>query len=670
MNARTWILALATLLLPLGLRAEAQHDHAGHAHGAEGAPVAPEGPSRTQPWSPEVVELFATLPVQDGGRIKPLDKVAGLNLLTFNGKRKLELPSGETLGPTEWLLDVMFFPEQARQYEHFRIQNDAVLTAIGLQALEGKKKSDRYSFDQLAPGRDKLEQEAARVSQIENSERSPSQKQTLKLAHDLFKFETLAGFVEPMRWRYRTGGAEFLEQFYGGRETSSLSQVLAESGQLYDLAQELNGRSDPNLVALQSLFSQLDSVLAVSGQSLAFVPPPAGAERPEEWWKLSDIVMSTFDPDGEAPEHLALVASLERLEAAKTDPAAFESELRALHGEVVGMAEARDEYGTIPMEVSLYRWNLFTNSLVFFLLGFLLLAGSWLVPKNVWLTRGVWASVSIGLALLTLGIVMRCIIRSRPPVVSLYDTVLFITGVSVLVSLVAERITRMRIGLAVAAILGVGGMFLAGRYELTEIRSSGDTMASVVAVLDTNYYLAIHVTTVTMGYAGGLLAAAIAHFWIFGQILGIRRGDTKFYKTITRMTYGTICFSLLFAIFGTIMGGVWANDSWGRFWGWDPKENGALLICLWSLLILHARMGGYIRDRGLAIMSVLLGVVVSASWWGVNQLSVGLHSYGFTDGVMRALFIYWSIAALVCLASLLEGWLRNQMAGPTSGATG
>ncbi len=655
MNARLWFALLTLLLLPLGARAEAtQHGH---------------GQGRTAPWSPEVVELFATLPVQDGGRVKPMDKVAGLNLLTFNGKRKLKLPNGETLGPSEWLLDCLFFPDQARTYEHFRIQNDAVLTAIGMQVLEGKKKSDRYSFDQLAPSRDRLEQEASRVSQIENSERSPTQKQTLKLAHDLFKFETLAGFIEPMRWKYKTDGAALLEELYDGRELSTLSEVLGESGRLYQLAQELNGTGNPNLGALQQLFSQLDSVLAVSSQSFAFVPPPEGAERPEEWWKLSDIVMATFDRDGEAPEHTALVASFERLEAAKNDPAAFESELRGLHGEVIGMADARGEYDTIGMEVALYRYDLFTNSLVFFLLGFLLLGATWLLPKNVWLTRGVWTTVSIGLLLLVIGIVMRCIIRSRPPVVSLYDTVLFITGVSVLVALVAERITHMRIGLAVATILGVGGMFLAGRYELTEIRSSGDTMSSVVAVLDTNYYLAIHVTTVTMGYAGGLLAAAIAHFWIFGQLLGIRRGDTAFYKTITRMIYGTVCFSLLFAIFGTIMGGVWANDSWGRFWGWDPKENGALLICIWSLLILHARMGGYIRDRGIAVMAVLLGVVVSASWWGVNQLSVGLHSYGFTDGVIRALLIYWGIAGLVCFTTLLEGWMKTRPSDPTGGAT-
>jgi cytochrome c biogenesis factor len=126
------------------------------------------------------------------------------------------------------------------------------------------------------------------------------------------------------------------------------------------------------------------------------------------------------------------------------------------------------------------------------------------------------------------------------------------------------------------------------------------------------------------------------------------------------MTYGVVCFSLLFAVFGTIMGGVWANDSWGRFWGWDPKENGALLICLWFLLILHARMGGYVREHGFMVLCILGAVVVSISWWGVNLLSVGLHSYGFTSGALLALVTFWCVEAVFILISVvqraLSGW--------------
>jgi ABC-type transport system involved in cytochrome c biogenesis permease subunit len=69
----------------------------------------------------------------------------------------------------------------------------------------------------------------------------------------------------------------------------------------------------------------------------------------------------------------------------------------------------------------------------------------------------------------------------------------------------------------------------------------------------------------------------------------------------------------LFSFVGTILGGIWADQSWGRFWGWDPKENGALLIVLWNAIILHSRWGGFIRERGLAVMSVFGNIVVSLS---------------------------------------------------------
>ena len=101
------------------------------------------------------------------------------------------------------------------------------------------------------------------------------------------------------------------------------------------------------------------------------------------------------------------------------------------------------------------------------------------------------------------------------------------------------------------------------------------------------------------------------------------------------MTYGTVCFALLFSFFGTVLGGLWADDSWGRFWGWDPKENGALIIVLWNALILHARWDGMARGRGVAILSVLGNIVVTWSFFGVNELGVGLHSYGFTEGRLR-----------------------------------
>ncbi|HBP19980.1 MAG TPA: hypothetical protein DEA08_19610, partial [Planctomycetes bacterium] len=93
-------------------------------------------------------------------------------------------------------------------------------------------------------------------------------------------------------------------------------------------------------------------------------------------------------------------------------------------------------------------------------------------------------------------------------------------------------------------------------------------------------------------------------------------------------------------------------------WGWDPKENGALMIVLWELAIVHARLGGYIRDLGLAISAVLGGMVVAFSWWGVNLLGTGLHSYGFTDGVATALNLFYYAEAALALIAGLAIWAR------------
>ena len=139
------------------------------------------------------------------------------------------------------------------------------------------------------------------------------------------------------------------------------------------------------------------------------------------------------------------------------------------------------------------------------------------------------------------------------------------------------------------------------------------------------------------------------------------------------MVYGTLCFGLFFSIVGTILGGIWANYSWGRFWGWDPKENGALMICLAELIILHLRMGGYIRDRGVHVLSVLNAMIIAFSWWGVNLLGVGLHSYGFTDGIFKLLAGFFALEMIVMGIGLLQknGGGKEPPAPPAeSAATG
>jgi ABC-type transport system involved in cytochrome c biogenesis permease subunit len=155
-------------------------------------------------------------------------------------------------------------------------------------------------------------------------------------------------------------------------------------------------------------------------------------------------------------------------------------------------------------------------------------------------------------------------------------------------------------------------------------------MEMLQAVLDTNLWLATHVVVVTSGYASMFVAGILAIIYVVrGFFTSTLTPDVA--KTLSRMVYGIVCFATLFSFVGTILGGIWADQSWGRFWGWDPKENGALLIVLWNALILHARWGGMIRERGLMAMAVFGNIITSFSWFGVNMLGIGLHSYGFMD---------------------------------------
>jgi ABC-type transport system involved in cytochrome c biogenesis permease subunit len=350
-----------------------------------------------------------------------------------------------------------------------------------------------------------------------------------------------------------------------------------------------------------------------------------------------------------------IAAGFAELQKKRDDPGAFEIQMAALSAQIVPAAEARHEYQRIPLERFYYRADFLTWAQAAFILGFLAMAFAWLMPRAklpYWVAA---LCAGSGTALVITSIVIRCIIRGRPPVSTLYETVLFITGVSTLVALVAERITRQRLALSAAAVLGMIGVFIANGYETLDKK---DTMPSLVAVLDTNFWLATHVTAVTVGYSAGMLAAMLGSFYLIAKAFGFRREQRSFYSGLGRMVYGVLCFGVIFSTVGTILGGIWANDSWGRFWGWDPKENGALLIVLSQLVILHGRMGGYLKEHGVCAAAALGGTVVAFSWFGVNLLGVGLHSYGFTSGIRNALWAYYGIQwGIVVLGTY--GWFRE-----------
>jgi ABC-type transport system involved in cytochrome c biogenesis permease subunit len=236
----------------------------------------------------------------------------------------------------------------------------------------------------------------------------------------------------------------------------------------------------------------------------------------------------------------------------------------------------------------------------------------------------------------TLALAARVYISGRPPVTNLYSSAIFIGWAIVLFCLIWERFYEDGIPSFVASALGFGTLLIAHI-----LAGDGDTFTVLQAVLDTQFWLATHVVTVTLGYASTFLAGGLGIIYVVAG-LATPALNRSLSQNLTRMIYGTTCFAMLFSFIGTVLGGLWADDSWGRFWGWDPKENGALIIVMWNALVLHAKWDGMIKDRGLAVLAIFGNIVTSWSWFGVNELGVGLHSYGFTEGVLVTLrnFIY------------------------------
>ena len=299
-------------------------------------------------------------------------------------------------------------------------------------------------------------------------------------------------------------------------------------------------------------------------------------------------------------------------------------------------------------ELLFNRAQPFYLGMVIYVLALLVLFASWIaLGQAALLQRSALFLLCAGALVHTAGLAARIVLQGRPPVTNLYSSAIFIGWAAVLVGIVLERVFRRGFGTAVAAASGFASLIVAHH-----LASDGDTMEMMRAVLDSNFWLATHVVTVTIGYSGAFLAGTLGLGYMAYRHLA-RRPDPAVGKTLASMAYGVVCFALFFSFVGTVLGGIWADQSWGRFWGWDPKENGALLIVLWNATILHARWGGFVREKGLMAMAIFGNVITSLSWFGVNMLGVGLHSYGFMDSAFFALAVFIAsqlVAVLLCLA--------------------
>lgn len=519
------------------------------------------------------LNTFASLPVVHGGRVKPMDSLAGHLMLAISDRRYYLDESGERQPAVRFLLDAMtkFMGNRAAMsHQVFRIDNPQLLDALGLP----ERKRFRYAFEEIAPRLSVLNRQVAAASGVKPNERSLFQRKAIELSDQLHLYSQIVEWQEPR-----------------------------------------------------------------------VVPPDDGSDN---WRTMFDVAHGGSATPEDDPAGVAMGRIL--LAWKDGDATTFNRELAGYNALVTDWIPKQAAKANLEHRFNDFRP--FVTASVFYVAAFLLVSFGWLLRYPPLVSSAAWLTV-LTLVIHSSALAVRMYLQGRPPVTNLYSSAVFIGWGAVVAALVLEWLYRNGIGTLTAAVLGFGTLIVAINLET---RADGETLEMMQAVLDTNFWLATHVTTVTIGYSATFMAGFLGIVFILRGLLS-RSQTPDEARTISRMIYGIVCFALLFSFVGTVLGGIWADQSWGRFWGWDPKENGALIIVIWNALILHARWGGIVRARGIAVLAVVGNIVTAWSWFGTNLLGVGLHSYGFIESGVFWMLVFVGSQLLIIGAGLLPARL-------------
>jgi cytochrome c-type biogenesis protein CcsB len=492
------------------------------------------------------VPELATLAIQDGGRVKPLDTFGRETARRVVGAKPFG--AGESVGgldPAEWVLSMLADSGRWRAEPIVRVTHAGLREAVELPA--GK---DRFSFSELA-------------------------------AHEPFL-----------------------------RQAEALHERLRENPQ---------AQVDPVEREVLELYDTLNLMAGIfSGEALRIVP--ASGDARAEWSSVAELGAESADP-----RLRALVAALVSAQRA-SDRAGAAAAAAALRARLAECAPgAYPKLAELQREEAYNRTKPFRRAWLLYLAGFLLLLSSLPAASRALALAG-FAAVAAGFAFNSQGLLLRTLISGRAPVTNMYESVLFVAWGAVLVALLFEVAYRARWVGVCASGLATLCLVLADSVPILD-----SSIAPLVPVLRDNFWLTTHVLTITLGYAAFLLAMGIAHLNLGLYFFAPRRVAQL--KTLTLFLYRALQVGTLFLAAGTMLGGIWASYSWGRFWGWDPKETWSLIALLGYLAVLHGRFLGWFKELGLAVGAILGFMLVLMAWYGVNFiLGTGLHSYGFGSG--------------------------------------
>jgi ABC-type transport system involved in cytochrome c biogenesis permease subunit len=565
---------------------------------------------------------FGELPTLVNGRIKPLDTVARASLLLLQGRQRVTTPAGQTLVPAEWLLDMLYRPEKADAYQVFEVVHPDVLALLNLSVTDGAG-GKRFSLHQLAKNLRELDRQAKLADDTESALRTPFQRAVVQLRNGVILYQQLQSST------MAPGTESFFDQ---------LAKVEAALPALANAAPGSAHKSaDANAVLeMARVFTTMDQF-----SYLRLVAPEQTGEPLN--WKTIGAAWSDALGTGRLAPAARTYLTLGRAWQDR-DSAVFNAAVTAYRqhlDQAIPTAMRK-----CAVEARFNSSQPFYSSMTLYVLGFLVAVFSWLKWPAA-LGRIAFGFVGVAFLVSTVGIATRMWLEARPPVTNLYSSALFVGWGAVALCLVLEKFYRNAIGSVAGGLIGFATLLVAHHLAL-----GGDTLEMMRAVLDSNFWLATHVVTIAIGYSATFLAGILALIYVIRGAM-TRSLDKDTAGALARMIYGIVCFATLFSFVGTILGGIWADQSWGRFWGWDPKENGALIIVIWNSIILHARWAGLVHQRGLAMLAIFGNIVTAWSWFGVNMLGVGLHSYGFMDSAFWWLVGFaLSQIAVIALASL------------------
>jgi len=566
---------------------------------------------------------FKKIPVLDSGRLKPLDTFARSLLTQFSGKDHYEKQEASA-----WLASLFFNPGPTFNDKIFLINNPDIAVSLGITPRQDR----RYSPRQLQQNYSLLSQLQQAAAKIPEKDRSLAENEIMRVFDNINLYADLS---RSFLFAYPQSDFTITSQATKTRLGLPLDQNQFSFIDIALKAKEIS-LDDPELAkTTANLFRWSQDY-----KDLPFAVVPSSQN--EKWLSPWDALTTDFG-NGQTRQLVILWDNMAQ-DYTQGNDMAFNMAAHLYLNSVRDLLSKEDlkKADKFPLELFYQASSPFTWSIMFYICAFIFFAISFTSSKSFWYNLGLF-SVIAGFIPHVLGLLMRVIIMARPPVSSLYETFIFVGFVAVFLGLMIEYYNRQWLGIVTAAISGTALLFIANKYS-----AEGDTLKVLVAVLNSNFWLATHVTTITMGYAATCVGGLLGHIWLVQAVFG---KDNQILDKTYKTTLGILGVALTLTFLGTNLGGIWADQSWGRFWGWDPKENGALMIVLWTALLFHAKAGQMIGPLGLAVGAVIGMMVVMWAWFGVNLLSVGLHSYGFTSGVAASLIIYAVFEVIFLLAT-------------------